>query len=71
MPIYTYLCRDCGERFDLLVGVTSKEEEFRCAKCGGRNLEKVLAPFAVNTNSGGSVDSSNLSCPTGVCSLNR
>lgn len=27
MPIYTYACKDCGEKFDLLIGVTSERVE--------------------------------------------
>ena len=29
MPIYTYICNECGEKFDLLVGVTAQQEELK------------------------------------------
>ena len=58
MPIYSYRCEDCGEVFDLLVGVGVDEEIPACQKCGGVNLEKLLSGFAVK--SGGSGEGS---CP--------
>ena len=30
MPIFTYMCKDCGEKFDLLVGVATEQEENVC-----------------------------------------
>jgi putative FmdB family regulatory protein len=68
MPIYTYRCKNCGEKFDLLIGVTSDKEEYKCKKCHSENIEKTLSPFSVGTSSNIS-NSSNLSCPTGTCSL--
>ena len=29
MPIYNYICKDCDEKFDLLVGVTAEKEELK------------------------------------------
>lgn len=55
MPIYTYICKDCREKSDLLVGVVAKEKDFfKCSKCGSKNIEKVFTPFAVNIS--GSVE---------------
>ena len=67
MPIYTYICNDCGERFDLLIGVTSQKPEFKCEKCKSENIKRLLSTFSV----GGSNDktSSSSSCPTGTCNL--
>lgn len=67
MPIYTYVCRDCGEKFDLLVGVTSEKPELKCKRCNNKNIERLLSVFSV----GGPKDksSSGLSCPTGPCNL--
>lgn len=67
MPIYSYICKDCGEKFDLLVGVTSEKVEYKCKKCKSKNIDKVLGSFSV----GGSSDksSSRPSCPTGTCNL--
>lgn len=65
MPVYTYICKDCGEKFDLLMGVTSEKPELKCKKCNSENIERLLSAFSV----GGSRDesSSGPSCPTGTC----
>ncbi|MEA3346479.1 MAG: zinc ribbon domain-containing protein [Candidatus Auribacterota bacterium] len=64
MPIYTYICKDCGENFDLLVGVTAKKTELKCSKCNSKNIKKTFSSF-----SAGGSDSSRPSCPTGTCNL--
>ena len=68
MPIFTYACQDCGEKFDLLVGVTSEKPELKCSKCNGENIKKVFEAFSVG-ESKGKMSSSGPSCPTGTCSL--
>ena len=67
MPIYTYECKDCGEKFDFLVGVVASKEEPKCKKCGSRSIEKIFAPFSVGASGGSSSSSSGPSCPTGTC----
>ncbi|MCD6583604.1 MAG: zinc ribbon domain-containing protein [Candidatus Omnitrophica bacterium] len=65
MPIYSYLCKKCGEKFDLLVGVTSQPIEIACKKCGSKDVEKVFSSFSV-----GSFDKKDISgpsCSTGSC----
>jgi putative FmdB family regulatory protein len=68
VPIFSYICKDCGSKSDLLVGVTSKDEERICKKCGSRNIEKSITSFGVNISSGKSDSGlSGPSCPTGTC----
>ena len=66
MPIYTYVCKDCNEKFDLLVGVTSKKVELKCKKCGSKDINKVFGSFSVG-NPSGKTSSSEPSCSTGTC----
>ena len=66
MPIYTYICNYCGEKFDLLVGVTSEKTELKCKKCSSRNIQRTLSSFSVG-NSNGKTSSPGSSCPTGTC----
>ena len=66
MPIYSYVCKDCGEKFDLLIGVTSEKTELKCKKCNSSRIVRVLSSFSVG-NSGGKSGSSGPSCPTGTC----
>ena len=67
MPIYTYICEDCGEKFDLLVGVNQEKTELVCKKCGSKKIKKVLSSFSVGSSQSGASGSS--SCPTGTCPL--
>jgi len=64
VPVYTYVCKDCGEQFDLLIGMTSEKTELKCKKCDSSNINRALSPFSVG-NSGSKSGSSGSSCPTG------
>ena len=67
MPIYDYICKDCGEKFNLLVGVSSEKVEFKCKKCGSLNIKKIFASFSMGASSSGKSKPSDPSCPTGTC----
>ena len=66
MPVYSFICKDCGEKFDLLIGVTKEDEKKVCKKCRSKNIKKVFASFGVSS---GKDKSSSSSCPTGTCPL--
>jgi len=68
MPIYSYVCKDCSEKFDLLVGVTLEKTELKCKKCNSENIQRTLSSFNVG-NSSSKTSFSGSSCPTGTCSL--
>jgi putative FmdB family regulatory protein len=42
MPIYPYLCKDCGERFDIL-SRTFDVGEVSCKQCKSLNTERQLS----------------------------
>jgi putative FmdB family regulatory protein len=69
MPIYSYRCRKCGHTFEQLVGVTAESTELKCDKCGHRDVEKTMSPFAVRMGASKAVASSSgaSSCATGTC----
>jgi len=66
MPVYSYICNDCGEKFDLLVGVTAQQEPMKCKKCNSENISKTIGAFNVGGGSG-QTNGSGSSCPTGTC----
>lgn len=68
MPLYSYLCKDCGAQFDLLVGVTADKTVLQCKKCKSAHIEKTFATFSMG-KSGGISDSSSSYCPTGTCPM--
>ncbi len=51
MPIFAYECKKCGNKFELLVGVGADSREPECAKCGSKQLQKLLSSFAVASSS--------------------
>lgn len=45
MPIFEYICRDCGGSFEKIVPRHDSETE--CIHCNSENIEKQLSVFAV------------------------
>ena len=41
MPLFDYLCSDCGKRCELLVTTTGENPQ--CTACGSTKLEKLLS----------------------------
>ena len=60
MPIYEYLCDDCGERYERIV--MNKTTAIECPKCASAKHTLQLSVFAAHGNgaksSGGSSSSS-------------
>ena len=59
MPIYSYHCRDCGEKFERFRGISNSDKEVAYPKCGKEGPERVIAPVF-----GGSQSKGNLRFPT-------
>jgi putative FmdB family regulatory protein len=51
MPLFEYVCSQCGHLFEALVFAGKRPD---CPKCGGKNLEQAYSTFAVSQGSGGS-----------------
>ena len=75
MPIYEYICQDCGQKSEILM--KSSEQKAVCF-CGSENLKKQFSAFAVSEGSassfGGCADGScslpSSPCASGMCGLN-
>jgi len=65
MPMFEYLCKECGHTTSFLEKPGSSKEHV-CEKCGSADMKKVFSSFAAK--SGGSASGSS-SCPTGSCPL--
>ena len=68
MPIFEYVCQDCGTKFEKLVrraggGVAT---EVACPSCGQAHLDEQYSTFAAHAN-GGSKQRDLPSCPSGMC----
>jgi putative FmdB family regulatory protein len=46
MPIFEFLCHDCGRKMSALVLSRARVDEVRCKRCGSSNLEKLFSRFA-------------------------
>jgi putative FmdB family regulatory protein len=59
MPIYEYVCDDCGERYERIV--MSLSQEITCPKCASTRRTVQLSVFAAPSN--GSKSSTSASSP--------
>ncbi len=47
MPLYVYLCRDCGQETQQLVrSISGAQPLERCGECGGAHIERTLTTAA-------------------------
>ena len=44
MPIFDYLCVNCGKTSEILV--TTTKDNLTCSDCGSNNLKKLLSPHS-------------------------
>lgn len=68
MPIFEFVCTECGQSFEDLVRSASSVEEVICPACGGDQVKKQLSTFATRVAGKSSVhsfSSSTASCSTG------
>jgi putative FmdB family regulatory protein len=66
MPIYEYICDDCGTKFEKLV---RNGDGVACPDCGESHLTPKLSTFAAHSSSGkaGGQAAEFPSCPGGMC----
>jgi len=50
MPLYDFICNQCGEKFETLV---LRNELPLCPRCNGRDLVKQMSTFAFRSGGGG------------------
>jgi putative FmdB family regulatory protein len=58
MPLFEYVCKDCGKQFETLVFSSSNNSEIECPKCKSNNTEKKISVFSSSGNSGSNTSSS-------------
>ena len=52
MPLYEFICRDCGAEFESLVLKASESAEVKCPACNSKKLEEKFSSFASVSSSG-------------------
>jgi len=67
MPIFEYLCEDCGSKFEKLVRRPGVDEVL-CPSCGQSHLKQQHSTFAAHAGASPSKASFDPgSCPSGMC----
>lgn len=69
MPVYSYICKDCKEKFDLFIGISPEDDKLACKKCGSKNIQRIFSSFGV-VSSPDKDSGSDSPCPTGTCPFN-
>jgi putative FmdB family regulatory protein len=52
MPIYEYVCRDCGARFSALRAIRDMDAPAQCPKCGGATGQRQISVVAAAAKCG-------------------
>jgi putative FmdB family regulatory protein len=52
MPIYEYVCQECGAKYEKLVRFGSTEVQLRCPRCGSTRAEKAISLFGTSAAGG-------------------
>ena len=50
MPIFEYVCEDCGTKFEKLVRNAPDSPELICPSCGQKHLKQEFSTFAPKVN---------------------
>ena len=64
MPIFEYVCRECGHSFEKIVNGGARPA---CPECRRRRLEKQLSVFAVSSGAKGAPRAARESAPPPAC----
>ena len=65
MPIYEYLCDDCGTKFEKLMRASQVHSDVECPSCGESHVSEQISTFA--THASGSSQEAVPSCGAGMC----
>jgi putative FmdB family regulatory protein len=67
MPIYEYLCDDCGTKFEKLMRSSHASVEVECPACGEAHVSEQLSTFAAHANGSAHGKDAAPSCGSGMC----
>ncbi len=55
MPFYEYECSKCGHHFEMMLSVSSRDEEEKklvCPECGTRRPRRLISSFCAGISEG-------------------
>ncbi len=61
MPLYEYVCKDCGNHFDALRSMKDADKPIQCRSCHSEHTSRALSVFFASSE-GRSVTSSGGGC---------
>ncbi|MFN8444687.1 MAG: zinc ribbon domain-containing protein [Caldilineaceae bacterium] len=67
MPLFEFICNECGTSFEKLVRVSGSQADVLCPSCKSNKTQKLLSGFAVASSggAGASVAASAANCAPG------
>lgn len=69
MPIFEFICQECGTPFEELLRSADVIAEVRCPECGSKQVKKQISTFASRVAGGGFASSgssyNSSACTTG------
>jgi putative FmdB family regulatory protein len=65
MPLYEYLCRDCGRDFERYVRAWGDAVD--CPACGGASVERKVSSFAFTAGGATPTTAGGCGCGRGAC----
>lgn len=71
MPIYEYICKDCGTRFEMLRSIKDADVNIPCKSCQSNQTQRALSVFFAQIGSqiiAGGNASGCAGCSSGSCS---
>jgi putative FmdB family regulatory protein len=71
MPIYEYICKDCGARFELIKSIKDADTLSPCKSCHSSQTQRALSVFFAQSGShiiAGGNSSGCAGCSSGSCS---
>jgi putative FmdB family regulatory protein len=71
MPLYEYICQDCGNHFDALRSMKDADKPIHCSQCDSENTSRQLSLFFAQSSGrvvAGNTGSGCAGCSGGSCS---
>lgn len=71
MPIYEYICTDCGKRFEILRSIKEADAPIPCNCCQGDHTRRAVSVFNAQSGSriiAGGSNGGCAGCASGSCS---
>jgi putative FmdB family regulatory protein len=65
MPLYEYRCQDCGEKFEKLTRIGSRDHEVTCPLCGSSRTKRAISLCSTGSGSAAGADVATSCAPAG------